>query len=234
MAESHVIRAVLFDLDGTLMQTALDMHFVLNQLFARDHHPLVSLQETEQNASNGLNAMLKLRYTLDEHSKAFHALRAYFLHHYAQRLKLACMTPLYSGIRPLLYMLQQHNIVWGIVTNKPKSLAQQLLVHHRLSTFCAVLICPEDVQHKKPNPEPLFKACRILNVAPNQCIYIGDHLRDIQAGQHAKMATIAALYGYLESCVNPQQWHATFMAHTPMEILRWLYNNRWNICHRYE
>lgn len=110
---------------------------------------------------------------------------------------LQVLEDLFDGMYPLLEQLEENDIPWGIVTNKPRWLSEALLQALNLSERCAVLVCPEDVTRTKPDPEPMYLAAKQLNLAAEDCIYVGDHPRDIDAGRHAQMLTILAAYGYL-------------------------------------
>lgn len=216
------IEAVLFDLDGTLMETVHDLAATLNQVFAEHQMPQVPIDHIEEQASNGIAAMLTLSSGRTPEPEKLIYLRQRFFSIYEERLKTQCITPLYPGIEALLSTLEQQTIPWGIVTNKPKSFSTLLLKWHNLTERCAILICPEDVKETKPSPEPLIKACHFIGCNPKKCVYIGDHERDIIAGTQAGMKTIAACYGYLEKGAKPGQWQATFNALKPADILQWL------------
>jgi len=226
---NRTIKAILFDLDGTLMETAHDLAAALNQLLMEENKQPLTLSDIAKEASNGTNALLALGFSVHSNDESFQRLKTRFLDIYLHLLQTQCTTPLFPEIERLLQKLEKKCMPWGIVTNKPKYLTTPLLAWHKLHQRCAVLICPEDVIAVKPAPEALFKACQAIQCPPNQCLYIGDHERDIIAGHHAKMTTIAAAYGYLEHGAKPEKWKATHIARHPSEILQWLEKNQWRI-----
>ena len=133
---------------------------------------------------------------------------------------IAVDTDLFDGMYPLLEQLEAQDIPWGIVTNKPRWLSEALLKALNLSERCAVLVCPEDVTRTKPDPEPMYLAAKQLNLAAEDCIYIGDHPRDIDAGRHAKMPTVLAAYGYLPLQYKDDltAWQADYIVNTVAEL----------------
>jgi phosphoglycolate phosphatase len=133
---------------------------------------------------------------------------------------IAVDTDLFTGMHPLLAELEQQNIPWGIVTNKPRGLSESLLAALNLTERCAVLVCPEDVSKTKPDPEPMYLAAQHLQLPAEQCIYVGDHPRDIDAGRHAQMYTILAAYGYLplEYKDDLTAWQANCIVNTVSEL----------------
>lgn len=190
------MKAVLFDLDGTLIDTAADFIRIIQDMCRENGRPVVDAHLIRSQVSEGARAMVKLVYPeLDVNDPIFLAHRQTFLDRYAANI--AVETDLFTGMPELLFSLEQQNIPWGIVTNKPRGLTEALLDALNLTQRCAVLVCPEDVTHTKPDPEPMYLAAQHLAVAPEACIYVGDHPRDIDAGRHAKMYTILAAYGYL-------------------------------------
>lgn len=193
-------KAVLFDLDGTLIDTAPDFVRIIKQMCARHHHPTPTDAAIREQVSAGARAMVKLMFAdelggaVDDDPKLL-AYRQEFLDLY--EADICVDSGLFDGLDELLTQLERQNIAWGIVTNKPRYLAEQLLDKLNLTQRCGVLVCPDDVQHTKPDPEPMLLASRLLDILPQHCIYVGDHVRDIQAGQAANMTTIAAAYGYI-------------------------------------
>ncbi|WP_168408109.1 HAD family hydrolase [Acinetobacter indicus] len=190
------MKAVLFDLDGTLIDTAADFIRIIQDMCRDKGCDIVAAEQIRTQVSEGARAMVKLVYPeLEVEDPVFLGHRQRFLDLYGA--DIAVETDLFEGMYPLLEQLEQQQIPWGIVTNKPRWLSEALLKALNLSERCAVLVCPEDVSKTKPDPEPMYLAAAQLGLEPQQCIYVGDHPRDIDAGRNASMYTILAAYGYL-------------------------------------
>ncbi|WP_168398327.1 HAD family hydrolase [Acinetobacter indicus] len=190
------MKAVLFDLDGTLIDTAADFIRIIQDMCRDKGCDIVAAEQIRTQVSEGARAMVKLVYPeLEVEDPVFLGHRQRFLDLYGA--DIAVETDLFEGMYPLLEQLEQQQIPWGIVTNKPRWLSEALLKALNLSERCAVLVCPEDVSKTKPDPEPMYLAAAQLGLEPQQCIYVGDHPRDIDAGRNANMYTILAAYGYL-------------------------------------
>jgi len=200
------IEAVLFDLDGTLLDTALDLAKALNLLLTREGKAELPVDEIRKVVSNGGNAMVSLGFKTTfgepEHTRLYQELLSIYGH------DVASQTRPFPGIKSLLSHLGKLDLPWGIVTNKPRTYSEPLLKAMNLSPACATLVCPDDVTHKKPHPEPMYLACNTLNCNPAHTIYVGDHQRDIEAGQNAGMLTVAALYGYIDDNEDTSSWQA--------------------------
>ena len=202
------LKAVLFDLDGTLVDTADEFVVVVQQLRAEHDLPPMDPARVRRSVSNGARALVQLGLGLDPEDEQFESKRLRLLELYAEVLGSSAKP--YPGINRLLAELARHGISWGVATNKPRAYAEPLLERIDLPS-CPSLVCPDDVKDRKPHPESLYLNCRDLDCAPHQAIYIGDHLRDIQAGKRAGMLTIAAAYGYIESDDNPHDWGADLL-----------------------
>lgn len=190
------MKAVLFDLDGTLIDTAADFIRIIQDMCRDKGCDIVAGEQIRTQVSEGARAMVKLVYPeLEVEDPVFLGHRQRFLDLYGA--DIAVETDLFEGMYPLLEQLEQQQIPWGIVTNKPRWLSEALLKALNLTERCAVLVCPEDVSKTKPDPEPMYLAAAQLGLEPQQCIYVGDHPRDIDAGRNASMYTILAAYGYL-------------------------------------
>lgn len=211
--------AVLFDLDGTLLDTAADFVAVVNSM--REQRGLSQRPDEliRAQVSNGSSALIRDGFGLASDHPDFAPLRQELLDQYLAHISVH--TRPFPGIAECLALLGQHNIPWGIVTNKPRLYSEALLSKQPLMHNCAVLVCPDDVRHSKPHPEPLLKACHTLGVAPVDTMYIGDHQRDIEAGRAAGMFTIAAAYGYIEES-QPSEWQADLLVETAISLTEWL------------
>lgn len=202
-------RAVLFDLDGTLVDTAPDMVAALQDL-QRDHavEP-VSYELGRSTVSNGAIGLLRLGFPGIE-GAAQGDLLCDYIDRYAVRV---CReTVLFDGIDMLLRQLEQARRPWGVVTNKPGHLTTPLLEQLALSNRVACAVSGDTLPQKKPDPAPLLHACRLAGVPPSETVYIGDAARDIEAGRRAGMATVAAAYGYITDDDDPARWGADRIA----------------------
>lgn len=214
--------AVLFDLDGTLIDTAPDFAGVLNRQLAAHGRPPLPYARIRAAVSQGARAVVALGFAdrFKPESEEFEALRQEFLKSYLAHL--ADETRLFPGMDDLLTGLEARGTPWGIVTNKPSLYTLPLLKALRLDSRCKVAICPDMVTHTKPHAEPMLKAASVLGVAPADCIYIGDHLRDIQAGRNAGMTTVAVRFGYIPDDEDVDAWEADHTIETVFELTRLL------------
>ena len=213
------MKAVLFDLDGTLIDTAADFVRIIQQMCRDEQRPVVEAEIIRTQVSEGARAMVQLVYPeMDVTDPVFLAHRQRFLNTYGDNIVVD--TNLFEGMYPLLEELEAHQIPWGIVTNKPRRLSESLLAELNLSDRCAVLVCPEDVRNTKPDPEPMYLAAKQLDLDAKDIIYVGDHPRDIDAGRNADMYTILAAYGYLPlgSRDDLAAWQADAIIHTVSEL----------------
>jgi len=221
------VKAVLFDLDGTLLDTAPDFVVTLNNLLQRHGKPTLPDSIIRETVSDGARALVTLGFQLQPGDEGFEALRQELLQEYTAHL--GAHTTAFPGIPQLLTALQEQQVQWGIVTNKPSLYSEPLMARMALSPAAATLVCPDHVTETKPHPEPLYLACKQLNCTPAEAIYIGDHLRDIEAGRRAGMTTIAAAYGYVHTDDNARDWQADYLAETSQalpEIVLQLLNER--------
>ena len=213
------MKAVLFDLDGTMIDTAADFIRIIQDMCRDKQCDVVAADLIRTQVSEGARAMVKLVYPeLDVEDPVFLAHRQRFLDVYGD--DIAVETDLFDGMYPLLEALESQNIPWGIVTNKPRWLSEALLKALNLTGRCAVLVCPEDVSKTKPDPEPMYLAAKRIQIQPENCIYVGDHPRDIDAGRHAQMYTILAAYGYLplQHKDDLTAWQADCIVNTVAEL----------------
>jgi 2-phosphoglycolate phosphatase len=213
--ESGSLQAVLFDLDGTLVDTAPDMVSALQDL--QQHHGLepVEYDRGRSNVSNGALGLLRIGFPdLGEDQRQ--NLICEFIEIYSARL--ADKSALFDGIEALLDRLDDGNCPWGVVTNKPTHLTEPLLEQLDVAQRCVCIISGDTLEHRKPHPAPLLHACELAGVAPAQSIYVGDASRDIEAGRAAGMGTIAAGYGYITADDSPGDWGADMIVDDTQEL----------------
>lgn len=214
------LTTVLFDLDGTLLDTAPDLAYALNSIAQNEGREPLSLAQIRPVASNGSRGLLGLMFHIDDTDPDYARLRENFIQTYHQHL---CVdTKIFKGMELVLEHLESQGIRWGVVTNKPAVLAQQLLEKMNLADRCACIVGGDSTLKQKPDPEPLLFACELINSLPKECVYIGDAERDIIAAKKAGMRAIAALYGYLDDNATPEYWQADYYIDHPRDILTWL------------
>jgi phosphoglycolate phosphatase len=201
------IKAVLFDLDGTLLDTAPDFFTVLNQLRKEEGLAPLPFSEIRKTVSHGARALITLGFQINDDDKKFEPLRQRLLKLYEHHL--AVETKPFAGILELLNFLEKEKIAWGIATNKPAQYALPIVTAFKLNPAC--VICPEHVSERKPHPESMHLASKIINCRTDEIIYIGDHIRDIECGNRANSITIAAAYGYIDEADDITQWQADFI-----------------------
>lgn len=200
------LQAVIFDLDGTLVDTADEFVVVVQALRAEHGREAMDPKRIRASVSNGARALVSLALDLQEDSEGFEAQRLRLLDLYGEVLGTAA--GLYPGIGEFLIELEHRGIRWGIATNKPRLYTEPLLERLGMQPAPASVVCPDDVAERKPHPESLLRNCREIGCTPNRAIYVGDHLRDIEAGRRAGMYTVAAAYGYIEPGDDPYSWGA--------------------------
>lgn len=208
-------KAVLFDLDGTLVDSAPDFESVVNSLRAEEGLQPLPYQAIREQVSNGGLALACIAFNITRDHPEIMSFRQRVLDRYEQNI--GTHSHLFKGFEQVLAQLEHHGLSWGIVTNKPRFYAELLV--DRLKIHAPVMVCPDDVVNKKPHPEPLFKAAHALGLEAQQCWYVGDHARDIESAIAAKMPSVAALFGYIEAQVNPQDWQADFYIEQPQDLL---------------
>lgn len=211
------IECVLFDLDGTLIDTAADFVVVLNRLLEQHQRPTLSGNTITACVSDGAKALIRLGFDIDHTDAQFTPLLEQLLSDYHQQLLHTQASP-YPGILSLLDKFERSNIQWGIVTNKPEKYSIRLLEKLQLLERCGVLICPDQVEFSKPHPESLFLACEKLDCDIQRTVYLGDHIRDMQAAKNADIIAIAASYGYLSDTDKVDEWNADFIVSSANQI----------------
>jgi N-acetyl-D-muramate 6-phosphate phosphatase len=214
---SHKVRAVLFDLDGTFADTAPDLAAALNHVRAtRDLAPL-PLAILRPQASHGSVGLLKVGMNITPDSPDFAVLREIFLQHYADNI---CVhTGLFDGIAELINQLDAREIVWGIVTNKPHRFTVPLMQAMGYAERAGCLISGDTCANAKPHPEPMQLACATIKIPAENCLYLGDDLRDMQAANAVNMRGIIANYGYVGADCSVANWQAHDSVNKPLELL---------------
>ena len=214
------VRAVLFDLDGTLIDSAPDLGAAANQMRIRRGLPALPLARYRPMAGAGARGMLGEAFGIDPEHPDFASLREEFFCAYE-----ACLnhhTEVFAGVPELIDQLLQRGLAWGVVTNKIARFTEPLTRALPLFASAGTIISGDTTPHAKPHPAPLLEAATRLRVAPEQCLYVGDDARDIAAGRAAGMGTVAACYGYLGSQPDLQQWGAHALINLPIELLQLL------------
>ena len=200
------LKAVFFDLDGTLLDTALDLSAALNHILIEDGRPELPIEETRGIVSEGSYALVKKGYGLKDHDPEVEPLRQRLLDFYEHNLNKH--TEPFSGIAELIKKINDASIIWGVVTNKPKLYAEPLMAQFDFASTPSCVLAPEHVKHRKPHPESLILACELSGCSVSEAIYIGDHKRDIDCGKNAGMTTIAVSYGYIPDGEDIHSWQA--------------------------
>jgi phosphoglycolate phosphatase len=210
--------AVLFDLDGTLIDTAPDMGGALNNLLREENREPLPLATIRPYVSQGGLVLTRLGFgnTVDE--AEIEPLRQRFLQHYLAIV--ADNSRLFDGFEAVLADLEARSIPWGIVTNKPEWLTHPLLAQLGLAARAAVIIGGDTLAQRKPHPQPLLEAARRIGVDCRQCVYVGDDERDIVAGRAAQMKTLVAAWGYIADPTAIAAWNADGVVDTPSDLLR--------------
>jgi len=211
------VEAVLFDLDGTLIDSAADLGAALNAVLIAENRRPLPLRQIRPQVSNGSHALIELGFGScrgPEHEYR----RQQLLQGYR---RFPCrQTTLFPGIAAILHYLEETAVLWGIVTNKPGYLTESVLTTLQLDTRAACVVSGDTVEYSKPHPLPLLHAARQLDTSPDHCIYIGDARRDMEAGINAGMRTGVASYGYIPDGDDPEQWGADWIFPTPVSLLK--------------
>jgi phosphoglycolate phosphatase len=197
---------VIFDLDGTLVDTADEFVVAVQQLLAHHGRRQLPAERVRATVSNGAAALVTLALEITPSHSSFESERARLLRYYND--VLGSTATLFPGIDSLLSRLAERHIGWGIATNKPRVYTDPLLTRLAVDPAPGSVVCPDDVAERKPHPESLYRNCRELGCRPYEAVYVGDHRRDIEAGRRAGMYTVAAHYGYIEPGDDPDSWGA--------------------------
>lgn len=203
------LKAVFFDLDGTLLDTAPDFVLTLNQLADEYGVKRLSADDIRQTVSDGARALTTLLFGVNEEAEGFEKRHQRLLEIYRAHAGSRCK--LFEGMSSLLRKIREHRLYWGIVTNKPSRFSEAIVKSIGLPQAPDILVCPEHVQRAKPDPEALLLCCEKINCKPENIIYIGDHQRDIECGRRAGCETIAARFGYVSRKIDINTWQANYI-----------------------
>lgn len=212
------IDTVLFDLDGTLLDTAPDLVNAVNQVLLNEGRPALPLAQLRPFVSGGASVLLCRAFDEDAslHQDRLRLMLDFYLNN------IAVYSRLFEGMAAVLEILESQGLLWGIVTNKPSWLTAPLLQVLELAQRSACVISGDTVAEKKPHSLPMLEACRRIGSQPQCCVYVGDDSRDIEAGRAAGMKTLAAAYGYVPEGDDPNRWGADGLLHAPGDLLPWL------------
>ncbi|MDG0027065.1 HAD-IA family hydrolase [Trinickia sp. Y13] len=209
-------RAALFDLDGTLADTAPDLVAAVNKMRRHRGLELVPVEQLRPFASAGARGLIGGAFGIGPEDREFAPMREEFLANY--ETDLCIETTLFPGIAELLDALDARGVRWGIVTNKVGRLTMPLVAQLGLAARAGCVVSGDTTPHSKPHPAPLLHAAETLALPPERIVYVGDDLRDVQAGFAAGMATVAAAYGYCGADLPPAMWHAQHIVDTPQQL----------------
>jgi len=215
-----VLEAVLFDLDGTLIDTAPDMARTVNEMRRRRGLEAVPLEQVRPFVSHGARGMITSAFRITTADPQFQAMREEFLQIYADNI---CVdSQLFPGMETLLRHLEERDVAWGVVTNKFERLARPLLDALQLSDRASIIVGGDTCPRPKPYPDPLLHAAAELSVVPARTLYVGDDKRDVDAARAAGMRVVVAGYGYLGDGDPPVLWGADAILDSPGAVLEWM------------
>jgi 2-phosphoglycolate phosphatase len=214
------IKTVLFDLDGTLIDTAPDMVAALDKLCTEEQQNVLPFEAVRSVVSNGSVALVKLAFGENLDEKRLEYLKKRYLEIYEQ--DVAVDSCLFEGTQKVLDYLTEHNMNWGVVTNKPGWLTLPLMKALALDVHAACIVSGDSTENRKPHPEPMHYACELAGSKSEECVYVGDARRDIEAGNNAGMKTLIASYGYIGEHEDTNSWGADALIRKPEEILNHL------------
>jgi N-acetyl-D-muramate 6-phosphate phosphatase len=219
-AAANPVRGVLFDLDGTLIDSAPDLAGAANRLRADHGLEPLPLDMLRPMVGSGARGMVGVAFGVAPGEARFEPLRDTFLAHYEAML-LERTAP-FAGVEELLSALEAAGIPWGIVTNKAARFTLPIVAGLKLDERAAAVVCGDTTPHSKPHPAPLLHAARAMGLAPEDVVYVGDDLRDAQAARAAGMPMVAATWGYLGLGEPVHDWGADALVDTPAQLLEWL------------
>ena len=212
-----MLQLVLFDLDGTLLDTAPDLGLALNMQRERHGLPPLPQDTIRPYASHGSKGLLSVGFSLTPEHVNFGDMREEYLAIYDEVMTQS--PELFDGIQEMLEAIERRGLRWGIVTNKPRRFTGPILKKIGLDSRAACVVCGDDAARAKPHPDTLLKACELTGRRVDECLYVGDAERDIQAGKAVGMRTVISLYGYIDDADKPHEWEADGVIQHPSELL---------------
>ena len=212
------IRAILFDLDGTLIDSAPDLGAAADQMRVARGMPSLPMADYRPYAGSGARGMLRVAFGMQPEDTEFPAMREESFQNYDRRMTQD--TTVFDGVSDMLASIVARQLHWGVVTNKSKRFTEPLSRQMALFASAGAVVSGDTTPHAKPHPEPLFEAARRIGVDPQDCVYVGDDERDIIAGKAAGMHTVAAVYGYLGEKQSGAHWEAEDVINSPHELLK--------------
>ena len=215
-----MVDAVLFDLDGTFADTAPDLGEALNHVLSLRGAPALPLSSIRLQASHGSPGLLKLGLGIEPDAPDYQVLRDAFLQHYEAHI--CDRTKLFPGMAALIAELDERDLPWGIVTNKPHRYTVPLMQKLGYARRAACLVSGDSCEFAKPHPMPLLHAAKLMGVEPSRCLYLGDDLRDMVAAQAASMIGIVASYGYIDPSAGADTWPSAGSVQTSFALMRYL------------
>jgi phosphoglycolate phosphatase len=214
------VAAVLFDLDGTLVDTAPDLGYALNCVLQENGKAPLTMDAIRPVASHGAAGLLKLGFNISPQAENYPTLRDRLLELYQDNITRE--STLFEGMNDVLEKFENKGVLWGVITNKPGFLTQPLLEQLNLTERAACIVSGDTTEHSKPHPAPMLKGLEDIKLDAKHCIYVGDAERDIQAGKAVNMRTVLARYGYLTDEDKQQDWQADAIIDHPSELLEWI------------
>lgn len=218
--QPHKIDAVLFDLDGTLLDSAPDLGFAANQLRIARGMSALPQSDYRSFVGTGARGVLRIALGISPEAPDFESLKEEFFQAYEH-----CMgqySQLFQGVVPLIELLERSGLKWGVVTNKSERFTLPILAGMKPLAGAAAVVCGDTTPHSKPHPEPLLEAARRIQVEAKRCIYVGDDERDMQAAHAAGMQSVAAAYGYLGNARSVESWSPNAVINSPIELAQLL------------
>lgn len=226
MPNDFKLSCVLFDLDGTLLDTAPDLISCMNKAFTIHGLPVVASDNVKPYISFGaaamINEVLKNAANKELQSEILETMLGLY------QANIAEHTVFFDGMTETLQAIEMQGLKWGVVTNKRERFTKPLMSALNLDARAACIVSGDTTAYSKPHPEPMLTACKQAGVNPKECVFIGDAVHDINAGKNAQMKTLAAIYGYLNPLDRPETWGADALIETPEQISDWIAST---LCH---